>query len=78
MVGRSSLQSVKARRQPGASPCLTGLRRVYWVRIDRDGCEVSGTAGRTPVRQRIPLRMALALVRDGVPLVTSLPEKQAS
>ena len=69
---------MKAQREPEASRCLTGLRRVYWVRIGPDGCEVSGTAGRIPVRQRIPLRMALALVRSGAPLVTSVPEKQAS
>ena len=69
---------MKAQREPEASRCLTGLRRVYWVRIGPDGCEVSGTAGRIPVRQRIPLRMALALVRGGAPLVTSVPEKRAS
>jgi hypothetical protein len=69
---------VRTDSEPGASRCLTGLRRVYWVRIGPEGCEVSGTAGRIPVRQRIPLRMALALVRDGAPLVTSVPERRAS
>jgi hypothetical protein len=69
---------VKAQREPEASRCLTGLRRVYWVRIGPDGCEVSGTAGRIPVRQHIPLRMALALVRSGAPLVTSVPAAKAS
>lgn len=67
---------VRAIREPQPSSCLTGLRRVYWVRISPDGCEVAGTAGRIPVRQRIPMRMALALVRDGAPLV-STPGKAA-
>jgi hypothetical protein len=30
------------------------------------------------VRQHIPLRMALALVRSGAPLVTSVPAAKAS
>jgi hypothetical protein len=55
----------------GADWLLRRFKRVHAVRIDVQGpsvrCQVRGTGHRQPVRQPLPVGLALGMVRRGVP-----------
>lgn len=52
-----------------------GLERVCWVRVVRRDsdvrAEVAGIVRRRPVVRLVPLRVATALVTEGVPVVVT-------
>ena len=56
---------------------MVGLARVRWVRVEvGEGgptCHVYGTTGRRAAVRRVPLRVATALIAQGVPSVVRHP-----
>ncbi len=68
-----ALMRSEPRRSLDADAPYVGMRRMGWVRIEiqADGprCTVFGVSHRLPVERSVPLGIALALWRSGVPTV---------